>query len=692
MNKQGILAPLTSVSGIGQKTAAALAAKGFNTLADLLFLMPTKYEDRTHLTPVDALRLHQPALLLLTVAWAKVQYGKKRTLLVQCHDQTGVLMLRLFQFSDYLLKALTPNRRLLVYGQANENYQGGWVLLQPEIQILPDQKPPTLPEKLTAVYPTTAGVGSKRLARLIQTALSVLADSDLADFDADFLAKQQMLPLKQALFMLHQPTASQRQADLLAEDSPALRRLVFDEFLSRQLQLQKHRYHEQAEPAVAFVLDQAKQAALLAQFGFTLTNAQQRVITEIFSDLTRDKPMHRLLQGDVGAGKTAVALAALLQAAANGLQAAFIAPTEVLAEQHFLGAKKYLEPLGVSVVWLAGAMSQKARQQALAAIADGSAAVVVGTHALFQEAVQYAKLGLVVVDEQHRFGVLQRKKMRDKSAQLGFLPHMLVMSATPIPRTLAMSFYADLDTSILDEMPPNRQGVTTVILAENKRDSLFSRLSHVLEKGQQAYWVCALIETSEVLQATAASALFETISAALPHVRIALLHGRQKAEEKAAIMRQFAANEVQLLVSTTVIEVGVDVKNATVMVIENAERFGLSQLHQLRGRVGRGGDAAFCVLLYTPPLSKTAMRRLEIMRESQDGFYIAEEDLRLRGAGELLGTRQAGDMQLRIGDIVRDADLLQLANAMAADILQQEPAYAEAIIQRWAEEADLLTV
>ncbi len=681
-------APLTALAGIGPAVAEKFAKRHLHTLGDLLFLLPYKFQDRTAITPVADLVYGESAQVLVTVVSAQVKYGRQRMLVIECQDDTGRLTIRLFHFSQAQIKLFKPHMRLLAYGQAVEG-QGCWAMMHPETKVLKAGEKVQLTDKLTPVYPSTLGIGSARLVDWVAKALDVLRDAPLNDFPDDFLRAQHLSTLKAALFAIHQPQVGQRESDILSPDNPHLRRVVLDELLAKQIGMLRKKALAKQTDAFALAIDNQQQTALLRQLPFTLTTAQARVIGEIFADLEQPKPMHRLVQGDVGSGKTLVAFSAVIQAVNNGLQAVIMAPTEVLSEQHFRQAQKLLQPLGIACGWLSGKLTGKKRRDLLTQIADGTAQVLIGTHALFQTDVQFSRLGLAVIDEQHRFGVHQRLLLKEKAENTGKTPHMLVMTATPIPRTLAMSFYADLDTSIIDELPPNRQAIDTVLLADSRREELIARIKVLAEKGQQVYWVCPLIEESEVLQAQAAQDIFEHLQTALPELTIALLHGRQKSDEKAQIIADFASNKVHLLVSTTVIEVGVDVPNATLMVIENAERFGLAQLHQLRGRVGRGAEKSYCVLLYQSPLSQMARQRLQVIRNSQDGFEIAQEDLKIRGAGEILGTKQTGDMSLRIADLERDSEWLEVAYTLAEQLIVNNPAFADEIVARWVGDAAL---
>ncbi len=679
--------PLTVLPGIGQAVSEKLNKRHIYSVGDFLFLLPYKYQDRTAITPIADLIYGESAQVLVTVQSARVQYGRQRSLVIECRDNSGLLTIRLFHFSKAQMNLFKPDTRVLVYGQAVEG-QGRWAMMHPEMKVLKSTEKVILSDKLTPVYPSTLGVGSVKISKWAGIALDCLEKETLQDFTDDFLQQHRLSPLKNALKAIHQPQVGQRESDILNPENPHLKRVVLDELLAKQIGMLRKKSQAQLADAFTLRIDNALQSRLLKQLPFTLTDAQQRVIGEIFDDVTLSKPMHRLVQGDVGSGKTLVAFSAVLQAIANGLQAVIMAPTEILSEQHYRQAEKLLSSLNIHAVWLSGKTTAKKRRELLAEIADGTAQVVIGTHALFQEEVVYHRLGLAVIDEQHRFGVHQRLLLKEKAENTGKTPHLLVMTATPIPRTLAMSYYADLDTSVIDELPPNRKPIETVLLADNRRTELIERIKALVMTGQQVYWVCPLIEESDMLQAQAAEDVYQQLADALPALNIALLHGRQKSDEKAQIIADFQANNIHLLVSTTVIEVGVDVPNATLMVIENAERFGLAQLHQLRGRVGRGSEKSFCVLLFQQPLSQTARQRLQVIRNSQDGFEIAKEDLKIRGAGEILGTKQTGEMSLRIADLERDSELLEMAFNLAQQLMTDNSAMADELIARWVGNAE----
>ncbi len=670
---------IDQLKGVGPRLREKLHKYGVFSAQDLLFHLPLRYQDRTRVTPIGALQLGVDAVIEGEVKVADIAFGKRRSLICKVQDGTGLITLRFFHFSAAQKKQLTAGTRIRCYGEPRRG-GAGLELYHPEYQLLDEQHTATLDQRLTPVYPSTEGIGQNVWRKLCQQALGLLDKHPVTELISQHeLAR---FPLSDALRYLHQPPAKARLSLISEGLHPAQRRLAFEELLAHNLAMLKTRQQAQARGAVALPASQQLQPAFQKQLGFQLTRAQQRVCNEIAADLMLGRPMLRLVQGDVGSGKTVVAAMSALQAIEQGFQVALMAPTEILAEQHYLNFKQWLEPLGLSVGWLVGKLKGKARQQSLTAVARGEAQLVIGTHALFQDEVAYQRLGLAIIDEQHRFGVHQRLALTQKARPEDGHPHQLVMTATPIPRTLAMTAYADLDTSIIDELPPGRTPVNTVVIDNARRAQIIERIAHVCASGQQVYWVCTLIEESEALQAQAAEAAFEELKTALPQLQVALVHGRQKPQEKADIMTAFKAGQTQLLVATTVIEVGVDVPNASLMVIENAERLGLSQLHQLRGRVGRGAIESHCALLYQAPLSRNGRERLRALRESTDGFVIAEKDLMLRGPGEVLGTRQTGLMQFRIADLQRDSDLLDDVKQVADDVVANKT-LRDALIQRW---------
>ncbi|GAA0558826.1 ATP-dependent DNA helicase RecG [Halomonas salifodinae] len=676
--------PVTELKGVGEALAAKLARLRIGTLADLLFHLPLRYQDRTRITPMGTLKAGQEAVIEGEVAAASVVQGRRRSLLVRLKDGSGILSLRFFHFSPAQQQQFRPGVTLRAFGEARAGATG-LEIYHPEYRLLASGEAP-VEEHLTPIYPTTEGLNQARLRALIGQALALLDrhPDDLRDWIPEALRERFGLPeLRHCLHALHEPPPEADLESLAAGQHPAIRRLALEELLAHQLSLRQVRLRIQADGAPELPSGRGLQARFVAQLPFSLTGAQRRVLDEIAADLQRPLPMLRLVQGDVGSGKTVVAALAALSAIAGGCQAAVMAPTEILAEQHFRTFRAWFEPLGIEVAWLAGKLKGKARLDTKAALLDGRAQVVVGTHALFQDDVHFQRLGLAIIDEQHRFGVHQRLALREKGEAAGLTPHQLVMTATPIPRTLAMSTYADLDLSVIDELPPGRTPVQTVAVPDERRPEVVARIRHACAEGRQAYWVCTLIEESEALQCQAAEATRDELTEALPELSIGLVHGRMKATEKAEVMAAFKAGELDLLVATTVIEVGVDVPNASLMIIENPERLGLSQLHQLRGRVGRGATESFCVLLYHPPLSAHSRERLAVMRETTDGFRIAEKDLELRGPGEVLGTRQTGLAQMKIADLERDRDLLDSVTELAKALLAQAPEASGPLIQRW---------
>ncbi len=673
---------VTHLKGVGPKGAERLAKLGIQSLQDLLFHLPLRYQDRTHIRPIGSLNSGDQVVIEGEVELSDVRFGRRRSLLVQIADGTGTLILRFFHFSSAQRAALGRGVRLRCFGEIRSG-ANRFEMIHPEYQPIDSANPQPLEAELTPIYPTTEGMHQLTWRRLTQQALDRLrAQPDLL---TDLLPTEQLerLPtLTEALHYLHRPPSNAPLNQLFAGQHPAQQRLIFEELTAHQISLRQLRQQQRQIPAPQLKGGGQLQLQLLNNLPFKLTAAQQRVIDEILIDLQHPFPMLRLVQGDVGSGKTIVSAVAALAAVESGFQVALMAPTELLAEQHFNNFSTWLAPLGIELLWLTGRHKGRDRKGRLERIADGRSRVIVGTHALFQEDVEFHSLGLVVIDEQHRFGVHQRLALREKGDHRA-TPHQLIMTATPIPRTLAMTAYADLDLSIIDELPPGRTPVTTVIISDHRRDEVIDRVSTACSEGRQAYWVCTLIEESEVLQCQAAEESAQQLTERLPNLRVALVHGRLKATEKAAVMAAFKAGEIDLLVATTVIEVGVDVANASLMIIENPERLGLAQLHQLRGRIGRGRAKSHCLLMYHPPLSNNAKARLAVLRESSDGFKIAEKDLELRGPGEVLGTRQTGEMQLRIADVLRDQDLLPEVQAAADKILRHHPERVKPLIHRW---------
>jgi ATP-dependent DNA helicase RecG len=677
--------PVTRLKGVGARNADKLARLNIETVQDLLFHLPLRYQDRTRIQPIGSVRRGDQVVIEGEVDLAEIKFGRRRSLLVKISDGTGGIILRFFYFSNTQRQALTRGARLRCFGEVR-NGPNSLEMVHPEYQRVEAGELLAVEESLTPIYPTTEGVHQLTLRGLMQQALALLEQrpEGLRELlPASLLSRFRMQSLAHAVIYLHRPPPDADQRRLLAGTHPAQQRLTFEELLAHQISLLKLRIQHQRIRATALPAESDLKNQLLSQLPFQLTDAQQRVVAEIASDLQQPRPMQRLVQGDVGAGKTIVSALAALQTIAAGSQVVLMAPTELLAEQHLRSFSQWLEPLGVRITWLTGRMKGKAREQTLAEIAAGNAQLAVGTHALFQEDVVFDNLGLVIIDEQHRFGVHQRLALWEKGSRQGQAPHQLIMTATPIPRTLAMTAYADLDLSVIDALPPGRKPVTTAVISDQRRDEVVARVRAACADGRQAYWVCTLIEESEALQCQAAEESERLLAEALPELRVGLVHGRVKPEEKERMMASFKEGELDLLVATTVIEVGVDVPNASLMIIENAERLGLAQLHQLRGRVGRGSAESHCVLMYHPPLSNNAKTRLGILRESSDGFLIAQKDLEMRGPGEVLGTRQTGEMQLRIADLVRDQGMLEEVKEVAGMMMRDHSAEADLLIGRW---------
>ncbi|WP_127474891.1 ATP-dependent DNA helicase RecG [Sulfurivermis fontis] len=677
--------PVTALKGVGPRLAARLEHLGIHTVDDLLFHLPLRYQDRTRVVPIGTLRPGDEAVIEGEVLLTEIKFGKRRMLLSRIGDGSGTLTLRFFHFSATMQQSLARGSRVRCYGEARPGTVG-LEMVHPEFRRVDETAPTAVEEHLTPIYPTTEGLQQPSLRNLTSQALQWLHDGRLPLIDhlpPELLRGLGFPSLQEAVTYLHRPPPDAPLSLLAEVRHPAQRRLAFEELLAHTLSLRRLRAQSQRHKAPPLHGDGVLRERFLAALPFPLTGAQQRVGAEIARDLQQPHPMQRLVQGDVGSGKTVVAALAALQAVEAGYQAAVMAPTELLAEQHFHNFARWLAPLGIEVAWLAGKLKTKARRDILQGLADGSTRIAVGTHALFQEGVEFHDLGLVIIDEQHRFGVHQRLALREKGKSGGRYPHQLIMTATPIPRTLAMTAYADLDCSIIDELPPGRTPVETVVIPDSRRDAVVARVHSACRAGRQAYWVCTLIEESETLAAQAAQDTAALLAAALPDLRIGLVHGRLRQDEKERVMADFKDGRIDLLVATTVIEVGVDVPNASLMIIENAERLGLAQLHQLRGRVGRGSTESHCVLMYHGPLSLQGRERLAVMRETADGFEIARKDLELRGPGEVLGTRQTGLLQLRIADLQRDQSLLAEASRSADLLLQRWPQQAALLIRRW---------
>ncbi|MFQ1804206.1 ATP-dependent DNA helicase RecG [Aeromonas veronii] len=673
--------PLDSLKGVGSKMLEKLERLGLATVQDLLFHLPLRYEDRTQVWPIGDLPPGLHGAVEGEIQDTQLVMGRRRMMVCRISDGTGTLTLRFFNFTAAQKNSLATGRLIRCFGEVRPG-KYGLEMAHPEYKLLGEEQAGQTEEALTPVYPTTEGLRQLTLRNLTDQALAQL----------DLYGVEELLPaglyphqieLAAALKLLHRPPPSVALPLLESGQHPAQQRLVLEELLAHNLSVLKVRAQAQTQLARALKPAPELVEQLLGALPFKPTGAQSRVVAEISKDLQQSHPMMRLVQGDVGSGKTLVAALAALQAIGNGCQVGLMAPTELLAEQHAINFAKWLEPLGIGVGWLAGKQKGKAREESLAAIKDGSVKMVVGTHAIFQEQVVFQRLALVIIDEQHRFGVHQRLALREKGEREGVHPHQLIMTATPIPRTLAMTAYADLDTSVIDELPPGRTPITTVALPDSRRGDVIERVKLACTEGKQAYWVCTLIEESEVLECQAAEDTASELQNLLPGLHIGLVHGRMRPVEKQRVMEEFKAGILQLLVATTVIEVGVDVPNASLMIIENPERLGLAQLHQLRGRVGRGAVASHCVLLYHAPLSKTAQSRLGVLRETNDGFLIAQRDLELRGPGELLGTRQTGLADLKIADLVRDQPLIPQVQKMARFLMDRHPSHVEPLIRRW---------
>ena len=678
--RSSILTPHSSLAGLSRSTLDHLAKLGIASKFDLVLHLPLRYDDETRLYSLNEAPVGQPVLVEGAVVETEVRYRPRRQLVCHIGDGSGVLTLRFLNFYPSQLRQLAAGSRVRAFGEIRQGFHGP-EMVHPKYRLVQAGAP--VARALTPVYPTTAGLKQEDLKRLIARAL---ADSDLGDTLPVDLVEPLGLPrFRDAVLLLHNPPPKTPQATLAGRTHPAWRRVKFDELLAQQISMRVHYRRRKAAGAPALKPRGKLAQALLARLPFKLTAAQNKALTQIRHDLAQPYPMQRLLQGDVGSGKTIVAALAALQCVENGHQVAVMAPTEILAEQHFGKFREWLDGLGIGVAWLSGSQRAREKREALARVAAGETAVVVGTHALFQDEVRFHDLALAIIDEQQRFGVHQRLQLRMKGTRpnRGAQPHQLMMSATPIPRTLAMSYYADLDVSVIDEMPPGRAPVTTKLFLDTRRTEVVRRVRDACIDGGQAYWVCPLIEESEALQLKTALATYETVQQTFPELKVGLVHGRLKSGEKTRVMSAFKDGAIQLLVATTVIEVGVDAPNATLMVIEHAERIGLAQLHQLRGRIGRGAAESTCILLYQQPLTATARERLKIIFKNRDGFEIARHDLRLRGPGELLGARQSGAPLLRFADLDADLDLLDAARAAAETLLRERPDVAQRHLARW---------
>jgi len=680
--------PLTALKGVGERLAVTLQKLDLHNVQDVLFHLPIRYLDRTRITPIGQLQLNSSVMIQGQVLNTQITFGRKRSLVVQLEDDSGVVCLRFYHFSGYQKDKLQPGVLLRCYGEPRLG-RSGLEFYHPEYDVLDERQPAPVDATLTPIYGLTEGLTQQRMRSIVEQAVTLIHQrppDELLPVEVNDLFRCESLA--EALQIVHHPPKQVPVQALLDGVHPSQKRLAFEELLAHFLVRRKLHAEAATERGPVLRLDPALEQQFLQLLPFSLTQAQQRVIKEIRENLQAGKPMLRMLQGDVGSGKTLVAALSALCGVSAGYQVAVVAPTEILAEQHFHNFCQWLERLGLRVEWLVGKLSAGKRRTALENIASGDAQVIVGTHALFQETVSFHNLGLAIIDEQHRFGVHQRLTLRKKNLA-GETPHQLVMTATPIPRTLAMTAYAELDYSVIDELPPGRQPVNTALVSQARRNQVIERIRVACSGGVQAYWVCTLVEDSESLAAANAEETASHLREQLPGIRVGLVHGRMKGSEKEAVMSAFKAGELQLLVATTVIEVGVDVPNASLMIIENPERLGLAQLHQLRGRVGRGEIASHCVLLYGEKLSQLARERLQVLRETNDGFKVAERDLQLRGPGELLGTRQTGDMQYRVADILRDEHLLGRVNTLGEQLLRQQPQVVEKLIDRWIGERQI---
>jgi ATP-dependent DNA helicase RecG len=674
--------PITAMRGVGTQLAERLQRLGVTQIQDLLFVLPLRYEDRTQIVPLGKLQHGMRATVEGEVQLTDVVYRRRRSMLCRISDGSGFLTLRFFYFSSSQQQALARGTRIRCYGEVRRGPLG-LEIVHPEYRRQ-QEAAADLEETLTPIYPSTEGLTQGRLRALVNEALRELDRSTVRDWiPAQVLEPLGLPTLQEALDYVHNPPREASIVELSSGRHPAQRRLAFEELLAHHVSLKLLKQAARTEPA--WVLEDAENLAsrFVESLPFELTRAQARAFDEVDADLHKNQPAVRLIQGDVGCGKTVVAAAAAARAAGSGMQAVLMAPTELLAEQHYQNFRRWFDPLNLTVALVSGSQPARARKSALETLASGEVRIAVGTHALFQEGIEFAQLALIIVDEQHRFGVQQRLRLQEKGRKHGRFPHQLIMTATPIPRTLAMTAYADLDISVIDELPPGRTPVKTVVVPEERRDEVVARIAKACRDGRQVYWVCPLIEESDEARSQAAEETAATLAEALPEVRVGIVHGRMPAAKKDEAMLAFKAGKIQLLVATTVIEVGVDVPNATLMVIENAERMGLAQLHQLRGRVGRGTEASTCVLLYRSPLSELARERLKVIRETNDGFEIARRDLELRGPGELLGTRQTGLAQLRVADLMRDADLLPRVQQAAELMLASYPDNIAALAARW---------
>jgi len=674
---------ITQLKGVGNSLAKKLANLNIESVHDLIFHLPLKYQDRTRITPLGALVPGADALINGEIEAASVVYGRRRSLVAKISDGTGRLTLRWFYFNRAQQQQI--KRGVWISGFGNIRFGSKSLeMIHPEYRITSEQPENITSDNLTPIYPLTEGISQLRMRNLVKQSLAHI--SSLEDYLEIEQSSSNLTGLHESLHTVHFPTKNTDTKALVEGSHPAQKRLALEELTAHHISLKQFKLKRQRKQSPSLIQGKKLAQEFLAKLAFKLTDAQLRVIEETRSDIDKQVTMQRLMQGDVGSGKTVVAAAAICQCIGSGYQAVLMAPTELLAEQHLATFKDWFDPLDIKIEWLSGRLSAAQRKSALENLLDGDAQLIVGTHALFQETVKFKKLGLVVVDEQHRFGVNQRLALIDKAVE-GVIPHQLAMTATPIPRTLAMIFYADMDVSSIDELPAGRKPVETILVSDNRRPEVVERIFDACKSGRQAYWVCPLIDESDVIQAQAATKRYESLVNALPELSIALIHGRMNSDEKNTVMRAFRDRSVDVLVATTVIEVGVDVPNASLMIIENSERLGLAQLHQLRGRIGRGEIQSCCVLMYHSPLGETAQKRLSVMRDSSDGFKIAKYDLQLRGPGELLGTRQTGLQQLRVADLVRDRDLLEQVENLGRLLIKKYPDRANGLVNRWVKQA-----
>ena len=675
---------ITSLKGVGPSLERKFNQLGIYNLQDLLFHLPFRYEDRTKLSPINSVKLGDRVQISGEIVSNKILFGQRRSLQCMLRDSTGFIYLRFFHFSSAQKNSLTPGKLLSCYGEVRRG-RNGFEIYHPEYKEIYSYDNNSLENSLTPIYPTTDGIQQKRLRSFVKQGIEILnRNHKLVEYlPSEILSEYKLCNLEDAIQTLHNPPNYLDLNTLNRGLSSFQQRLAFEELLAHRLCIRKFRKVPNQVLAPSVVFEQRLHEDFLDQLPFKLTNGQESALKDILSDLNQTTPMHRLLQGDVGSGKTVVAAIASIQVIGNGYQVALMAPTEILAEQHFNNFKKWCVPLGIRVGWLSGKIKGALRKETLQDLEFGTCQILIGTHALFQKDVIYNKLGFIIIDEQHRFGVHQRLSLRNKASSSVFQPHQLVMTATPIPRTLAMSVYADLDSTVIKDLPPGRLRVNTAVISNEKRADIVKRIKDACINGRQVYWVCTLIEESEALECEAAEVISLSLANLLPKTRVGLIHGRMRSDEKNSVMTDFKNGDIQLLVATTVIEVGVDVPNASLMIIENAERLGLAQLHQLRGRVGRGNIQSHCILLYQTPLSRDGKLRLGVMRESCDGFYIAEKDLELRGPGQVLGTNQAGLMSFKIADMQRDALLLEDIKNVSESLMLNNKEIVDSLINRW---------